>query len=67
MLDNLTMTDAVRAVHGLTVLILSLLTLSSPGWIWILLIVGVLIMQSPYTGFSITEIVLGRLGLFKDK
>lgn len=66
MLDNLNMSDAVRLGQGILVLIAAILTAISPGFIWLLVLLGAVIMQSAFTGFCPVAMILKKLNLFTD-
>ena len=48
MLDDLNMSDAVRLASGVLILISAILTAISPGFIWLMVLVGAVIMQSAF-------------------
>lgn len=67
MLDNLNMSDAVRLASGVLILISAILTAISPGFIWLLVLVGAAIMQSAFTGFCPITMAFQKLNMFTDK
>lgn len=66
MLDNLNMSDAVRLTSGALILISAILTMISSGFIWLMVLVGALVMQSAFTGFCPITMVFKKLNLFTD-
>ena len=66
MLDNLNMSDAVRLTSGALILISAILTMISSGFIWLMVLVGAVIMQSAFTGFCPITMVFKQLNLFPD-
>ena len=66
MLDNLNMSDAVRLTSGALILISAILTMISSGFIWLMVLVGAIVMQSAFTGFCPITMVFKKLNLFKD-
>lgn len=66
MLDNLNMSDAVRLTSGALILISAILTMVSSGFIWLMVLVGALVMQSAFTGFCPITMVFKKLNLFTD-
>jgi len=66
MLDNLNMSDAVRLTSGALILISAILTMISSGFIWLMVLVGAVIMQSAFTGFCPITMVFKKLNLFTD-
>lgn len=67
MLDNLNMSDGVRLGSGALVLIAAILTMISSGFIWLLVLVGAVIMQSAFTGFCPLTMIFQKLNMFTDK
>ncbi len=67
MMDNLNMSDAVRLGYGALILLSSILTMASSGWIWLMVIVGAVIAQSAFTGFCPMTMLYNKLGMFSDK
>lgn len=67
MLDNLNMKDAVTMGRGVLILVAAILTMISPGFIWLLVLVGAVIMQAAFTGFCPLALIYQKLGLFQDK
>ena len=67
MLDNLNMSDAVTLGNGALILIASILTMISSGFIWLLVLVGAGIMQSAFTGFCPMTMLYQKLNLFTGK
>ena len=67
MLDNLNMSDAVTLGNGAAILIASILTMISSGFIWLLVLIGAAIMQSAFTGFCPMTMLFQKLNLFTDK
>ncbi|PWQ98753.1 YgaP family membrane protein [Leucothrix arctica] len=67
MLDNLNMSDAVTLGNGALILIASILTMISSGFIWLLVLIGAGIMQSAFTGFCPMTMLYQKLNLFTDK
>lgn len=67
MLDNLNMSDAVRLGSGVLVLVAAILTMISSGFIWLLVLVGAVIMQSAFTGFCPLTMIFQKLDMFTDK
>ncbi|PWR00006.1 DUF2892 domain-containing protein [Leucothrix pacifica] len=67
MLDDLNMSDAVRLASGVLIFICAILTMISSGFIWLLVIVGAVIMQSAFTGFCPITMLFQKLNLFTDK
>jgi hypothetical protein len=66
MLDNLNMSDAVRLTSGALILISAILTMISSGFIWLMVLVGAVVMQSAFTGFCPITMVFKKLNLFTD-
>ena len=66
MLDNLNMSDAVRLTSGALILLSAILTMISSGFIWLMVLVGAVIMQSAFTGFCPITMVFKKLNLFTD-
>ncbi|WP_022950634.1 YgaP family membrane protein [Leucothrix mucor] len=66
MLDNLNMSDAVRLTSGALILLSAILTMISSGFIWLMVLVGALVMQSAFTGFCPITMVFKKLNLFTD-
>jgi len=67
MLDNLNMSDAVRLASGVLILFSAILTAISPGFIWLLVLLGAVIMQSAFTGFCPLTLIFQKLNMFTDK
>ena len=67
MLDNLNMSDAVTLGNGAAILVASILTMISSGFIWLLVLIGAAIMQSAFTGFCPMTMLFQKLNLFTDK
>ncbi|WP_425451291.1 YgaP family membrane protein [Leucothrix pacifica] len=61
------MSDAVRLASGVLIFICAILTMISSGFIWLLVIVGAVIMQSAFTGFCPITMLFQKLNLFTDK
>jgi hypothetical protein len=54
----------VFAVAGLVILIsLGLSQIHSPNWLWLTALVGASLLQSAFTGFCPTAIILKALGM----
>ena len=67
MMDNLNMSDAVRLGYGALILLSSILTMISSGWIWLMVLVGAVIAQSAFTGFCPMTMLYNKLGMFTGK
>ena len=67
MMDNLNMSDAVRLGYGALILLSSILTMISSGWIWLMVLVGAVIAQSAFTGFCPMTMLYNKLGMFTNK
>ena len=67
MLDDLNMSDAVRLASGVLILISAILTMISSGFIWLMVLVGAVIMQSAFTGFCPLTMIFQKLNMFTDK
>lgn len=67
MLDDLNMSDAVRLTSGVLIFIAAILTMISSGFIWLLVLLGAVIMQSAFTGFCPITMMFQKLGMFTDK
>lgn len=62
----MTMERAVRAWAGTIILVsLALATVVSPSWIYLTTFVGVMLLQSAFTGFCPAEMILGKVGVGK--
>lgn len=66
MFENITMGNAVTAVIGFVVLLsVILMSIFSYGFIIIPIVVSILVIQSSFTGFCPTEILLRKYSLVK--
>ncbi|PID46111.1 MAG: rhodanese [Proteobacteria bacterium] len=61
------MNDAVMLGRGVMVIVAAILTAISPGFIWLLVLLGAVIMQAAFTGFCPLAMIYQKLGLFTDK
>lgn len=66
MFENITMGDAVTALSGFVVLFsVILMSIFGYGWVWLPILVSILTIQSAFTGFCPSEILLRKYNIVK--
>ena len=66
MFENITMGNAVTALSGFVVLLsVILMSIFGYGWVWLPILAAILQIQSAFTGFCPSEILLRKYNLVK--
>ena len=66
MFENITMGNAVTAFSGFMVLLsVILMSVFGYGFVWLPILVGILTVQSAFTGFCPSEILLRKYNIVK--
>ena len=66
MFENITMGNAVTALAGFMVLLsVVLMSVFGYGWVWLAILVAILNIQSAFTGFCPSEILMRKYNLVK--
>jgi len=66
MFENITMGNAVTALSGFVVLLsVILMSIGGYGWVWLPIVVSLLQIQSAFTGFCPSEILLRKYNVVK--
>ena len=66
MFENITMGDAVTALSGFVVLLsVFLMSVFGYGWVWLPILAGIMTIQSAFTGFCPSEILMRKYNLVK--
>ena len=66
MFENITMGNAVTAFGGFVVLLsVILMSFFGYGWVWLPILAGILTIQSAFTGFCPSEILMRKYNLVK--
>ena len=68
MFDNMTMGNAVTATTGLLVLLsVFLIRVIGDGFLILPVLIGIIVIQSAFTGFCPMTMLFQKLNLFQDK
>ena len=66
MFENITMGTALTALPGFVVLIsVILMSIFGYGWVWLPILVAIIQIQSAFTGFCPSEILLRKYNVVK--